>query len=233
MPTSSQKKYVPTSKSALEKRIQKEMAQYGNACDLNFIDVSRMTDLSALFYGSHFNGDISRWDVSNVVDMDALFEGSRFNGDISRWDVSNVRTMQNMFMSSDFNGSIFAWNTRKVERVDVMFDNAAFMGDLSAWSLAENARISTFLSEKALQNMEKPCFYHWHVLQQNKAWMTKWIPDAIKVYYNEHAAMTQTLAKSPQEQATLLQAMWLKDHTKKVHNADTYFLSEVLLCPTP
>jgi surface protein len=57
--------------------------------------------MSAMFRGSKFNGDISRWDVSNVTDMKEMFYDGKFNGDISRWDVSNVTNMKEMFNSSD------------------------------------------------------------------------------------------------------------------------------------
>jgi len=35
-----------------------------------------------MFKDSHFNGDISKWDVSNVTNMSSMFSGSKFNGDI-------------------------------------------------------------------------------------------------------------------------------------------------------
>ena len=46
---------------------------------------------------NNFNGDISKWNVSNVTDMSNMFYGSKFNRDISEWNVSNVNNMQQMF----------------------------------------------------------------------------------------------------------------------------------------
>ena len=45
-----------------------------------------------MFYGSLFDGDISKFDVSNVIDMTNMFCASKFNGDISKWDVGNVES---------------------------------------------------------------------------------------------------------------------------------------------
>ena len=74
----------------LKKVIHYFIDQFGNNCNLNWIDVSNITDMSRLFLQSSFNGDISEWDVSNVTTMEMMFFYSGFNNDISHWDVSNV-----------------------------------------------------------------------------------------------------------------------------------------------
>ena len=54
-------------------------------------DLSGVTDMSAMFQQSSFDGDVSGWDVSNVEIMEEMFFGaSSFNGDVSGWDVSSV-----------------------------------------------------------------------------------------------------------------------------------------------
>lgn len=85
-------KVTPRNKDELIKIIKR----CGNNADLNFIDVSKITDMSELFVNSHFNGDISQWDVSNVTEMIGMFEGSKFNGDISKWDISKAYVTDNI-----------------------------------------------------------------------------------------------------------------------------------------
>ena len=67
----------------IKQLVEEGIRLYGNNANLNYIDVSRVTDMSYLFYKSEFNGDISKWDVSNVTNMFSMFESSKFNGDIS------------------------------------------------------------------------------------------------------------------------------------------------------
>ena len=91
-------KYSPQAKEELQDIIKKRINQDGNEVDLNDIDVSQIKDMSNLFEGTYFNGDISEWDVSNVTNMSHIFnECKSFNKDISNWDVSNVTNMYRMF----------------------------------------------------------------------------------------------------------------------------------------
>ncbi len=85
--------------------VEKNVFQLNKTLDLNFLDVSRVTDMSYLFKGFDFLGnyhnfkyrcqikiDISRWDVSNVTKMAHMFDGCDDVdfGDLSGWDRSKV-----------------------------------------------------------------------------------------------------------------------------------------------
>ena len=109
--TDLQKKAVverPKNKKELMEIIREIIAEKGPNCDLNFIDVSNITDMSYLFWKTKFNGDISKWDVSNVTNMCGMFQKCSFNGDISKWNVSNVKNMAAMFM---FSANLPEWST--------------------------------------------------------------------------------------------------------------------------
>ena len=73
--------YHPKTKDELEDIIKQRIKSEGNECDLNDIDTSNITDMSYLFAGIKFNGDISKWNVSNVENMIYMFANSKFNGE--------------------------------------------------------------------------------------------------------------------------------------------------------
>lgn len=125
----------PTRKSELKAIINQRIEERGLNCDLNDIDVSRVTDMSDLFFSSKFNGDISQWNVSSVRNMNGMFYNSQFNGDISKWDVHNVESMFNMFNESKFNSDISGWDVSSVETMSGMFANSEFNGDISKWKV--------------------------------------------------------------------------------------------------
>ena len=51
---------VVNSKEELKELINKRIEEQGPNCNLNDIDVSKVADLSGLFYKSEFNGDLSK-----------------------------------------------------------------------------------------------------------------------------------------------------------------------------
>ena len=75
--------YQVFNKEELNEVIAKSIELYGNDCSLNWIDVTKIRDMYALFNNSDFNGDISKWDVSRVRNMNSMFSNASFNGDIS------------------------------------------------------------------------------------------------------------------------------------------------------
>ena len=142
--------YYPETKYELKEIIIQHIEDDGPECDLNDIDVSKITDMSHLFdaevgwgYGNKifkdFNGDISRWDVSNVTNMEYMFYNcEEFNCDISKWDVSNVKDMSDMFCQcKEFNCNINLWNVSNVKIMAFMFKFCeSFNCDISNWNVS-------------------------------------------------------------------------------------------------
>lgn len=114
----------PKTKQEFKIIINYIMKKEGLDCNLNFIDISLIDDMSYLFpYG--FCGDVSGWDVSNVKNMEGMFyECEDFNCDISGWDVSNVKYMSRMFCGcKKFNCDLSGWDVSNVKDMRNMFKN--------------------------------------------------------------------------------------------------------------
>ena len=75
----------PENKYELKDTIEDTIKEQGFNCDLNFIDTSKIKDMSGLFSDSEFNGDISKWDVSNVDDMEYVFNHSSLENNEPNW----------------------------------------------------------------------------------------------------------------------------------------------------
>jgi surface protein len=85
----------------IKRIVHEEIKLYGYTRDLNYLDVSNVTDMSGLFEDLPFNGNISKWNVSRVKNMNSMFRNSGFNNDISNWDVSNVTDMSDIFYGAE------------------------------------------------------------------------------------------------------------------------------------
>ena len=108
-------KVQPKTKEQLKQLI--DYAFKHNIYDLNFIDTSKITDMSELFEDVKHNFDISSWDVSNVTAMKFMFYFCvNFNCDLSSWDVSNVTDMNHMFCCcNNFKGKgLDHWNLQSL-----------------------------------------------------------------------------------------------------------------------
>ena len=150
--------------------IGKTIQEKGNNCDLNFIDVSEVTDFEAIFSQfKEFNGDISQWDVSHAKNMKHMFKDCAFNGDISSWDVSNVTNMHGMFENSKFNRDITSWDISSVETMAFMFADSDFNQDISSWDVSNVESLSLMFKNNSIKEEYMPKDSNYRLPTENAA----------------------------------------------------------------
>lgn len=148
-------KSMPDSVDDLFDMVEEAIKNDGPKCNLNYIDVSKITDFSRLFENTEFNGDVSEWDVSSATNMRNMFSHCPFDGDLSKWNVSNVENMARMFWKSGFTGDkgdIGKWDISKLDNMNHMFEDSQFNGDLSNWNIDHVSKANKYFLNCPAEN---------------------------------------------------------------------------------
>ena len=130
----------PKTRSELIDCIKEQLKIQGPDANLNIIDVSKITNMSYVFYtfkNQIKNIDISLWNVKNVTTFGHMFEDcTNFNCDLSKWDTRSASNTYGMFDGcSSFNSDLSKWNVSKLVLANYMFrDCTNFNCDLSKWN---------------------------------------------------------------------------------------------------
>ena len=146
----------PKNKDELRKIIIQRIQDEGNDCDLNDIDVSKITDMGNLLNATRYGRPI----FSNVTNMASMFDGcKKFRCDLSSWNVSNAINMTRMFGGCEkFNCDISHWNISNVKYIGNMFNKCTnFNCDLSSWDISKVTDITMlfYYCKKFNQNLDK------------------------------------------------------------------------------
>lgn len=164
------KSTIKASDMTIRQIVKDELDRLGHDADLNHIDVSKVTNMYALFScdGDYLglkyedlNHDISRWDVSNVQYMRYMFYGCKnFDQDLSQWDVSNVEVMSGMFWGCEnFNQNLSEWEVINVKNMYAMFYKCEnFNQDLSKWDVIKVEEYEHIFDNCPIKEEYKPKF---------------------------------------------------------------------------
>ncbi len=176
---------VPANVTELRNAVAEALKNKILAGDLNYIDTSKLTDMSGLFNARprpigvttesekgnlnymDLDIDISKWDVSKVTNFNYMFAGSGFAGDISAWNVSSATSMKGMFYGASlFDVDLSSWDVSKVTDMESMFQGArAYSNDLSSWAskLAPTVKHNRFAqgTEEDTWSLTKLPFAEW------------------------------------------------------------------------
>lgn len=131
--------------------------------DLSLCDVSKLYDLSGVFYQStrqNWEG-IEEWQTSQVVNFAHMFDGAAcFQASLELWDMRSAQDLTMMFANCPvFNTSLQHWQTGNVRSMAGMFYKAtAFSGEIGAWN-TRNVVYMQHMFHDALSFDD--CLYHW------------------------------------------------------------------------
>ena len=141
--------------------------EFGDDCNLNWIDTSNIKDMSYLFDNSNFNGHIELWNTSNVETFRQTFYfAERFNGNISNWDVSKAADMGYMFSGAkQFNQQLDKWDVGGVEDMQAMFANTDnFNQNINSWDVSLVTNMTEMFAHAIAFNQN---LYNWDTSSVN------------------------------------------------------------------
>ena len=135
-----------------------------NPIDFSKIDVSKVTDISYMFFRSNFSSiDLSSWDTKRLKYVDGLFSGAikPKNIDLSSWDVRSLLRTNKMFASAGTEHiNLSGWNSNQLTDTSEMFldtyalqtlnldgfntSNVTNMSGMFATSVVPNLNLSSF-----------------------------------------------------------------------------------------
>lgn len=114
-------------------------------------DISRITDLSGMFYRARkFNHPLDGWDTSGVTSLRDMFSGARaFNQPVGDWNTSKVTDMSGMFNEAEsFNQPIGNWDTLRVTDMAAMFYRAkSFNQPVENWNTSSVTDMACMFGE--------------------------------------------------------------------------------------
>ena len=139
-----------------------------NPIDFSKINVSKVTDISYMFFRSNFSSiDLSSWDTKRLKYVDGLFSGAikPKNIDLSSWDVRSLLRTNKMFASAGIEHiNLSGWNSNQLTDTSEMFldtyalqtlnldgfntSNVTNMSGMFATSVVPNLNLSSFDTSK-------------------------------------------------------------------------------------
>ena len=139
-----------------------------NPIDFSKINVSKVTDISYMFFRSNFSSiDLSSWDTKRLKYVDGLFSGAikPKNIDLSSWDVRSLLRTNKMFASAGTEHiNLSGWNSNQLTDTSDMFldtyalqtlnldgfntSNVTNMSGMFATSVVPNLNLSSFYTSK-------------------------------------------------------------------------------------
>ena len=150
--------------------------------DLRSLDISKVTNMSSMFYGCPSSINIDGWIISNVTTVQNMFSNVNldnviltnlsfsntrildymFSGatgmtlDLSSWDISNVTSMSNIFAGEFKKIDLSGWNTSKVTDMSYMFsryNNPLVELIIPDWDMTNTTSSSSFMNASYMSKL--------------------------------------------------------------------------------